>query len=337
VAKTLAVLFTTIVLWATCPQSHAASAFNKVVVGHVLLNARAAPLWIAKEQGFFAKHGLNAEVILVRGSPILAAAMSSGEIELGFTGGTAVLGAAVGGADLKLLANFTTRLTQDLIVRSGIRTAQDLRGKKLGIVSIGGTTWMVAILGLEHLGLEPGRDKINLMPIGDQTVLAQALLAGTIDATILDSVYSRRLQEKGCIIMAEFAKANIPLASVGVVARAAVIEKKPLVIENALKALVEANAYVHNPANKAVTLNVLRRRLKIGEREAEEGFQDMLLGLDRKPYPSLEGMRNIQRLMKVHNPKAESVRVEDLVDQRFLRKLDESGFIDRLYSAPGDK
>lgn len=115
------------------------------------------------------------------------------------------------------------------------------------------------------------------------------------------------------------------------------IEKKPLVIENALKALVEANAYVHNPANKAVTLNVLRRRLKIGEREAEEGFQDMLLGLDRKPYPSLEGMRNIQRLMKVHNPKAESVRVEDLVDQRFLRKLDESGFIDRLYSAPGDK
>jgi NitT/TauT family transport system substrate-binding protein len=328
VAKTLAALFATVVLWTTCSESQAASALNKLVFGHVLLNARAAPLWIAKEQGFFAKHGLDSEVILVRGSPILAAAMSSGDIELGFTGGTAVMGAAVGGADLKLLANFTTRL---------IRTPQDLRGKKLGIVSIGGTTWMVAILGLEHLGLEPGRDKINLMPIGDQTVLAQALLAGTIDATILDSVYSRRLQEKGCTILAEFAQANIPLASVGVVGRAATIEKKPLVIENALRALVEANAYVHNPAHKAITLNVLQRRLKIGEREAEEGFQDMLLGLNRKPYPSLEGMRNIQRLMKVHNPKAESVKVEDLIDQRFLRKLDESGFIDRLYSAPGEK
>jgi NitT/TauT family transport system substrate-binding protein len=324
-------------LWGICPKSQAASAPDKVAIGHVLLNARAAPLWIAKEQGFFPKHGINAEVILVRGSPILAAAMSSGYIEFGFTGGTAVMGAAVGGADLKLLANFTTRLTQDLIVRPGIRTPQDLRGKRLGIVSIGGTTWMVAILGLEHLGLEPGRDNINLMPLGDQTVLAQALLAGTIDATILDSVYSRRLQEKGCTILAEFGKTNIPLASVGVVAQAAVIEKKPLVIENVLKALLEANAYVLNPANKATTLKVLQKRLKISEREAEEGFQDMLLGLERKPYPSLKGMQNIQRLMKLRNPKAESVRVEDLIDQRFLKKLDESGFIDRLYSTPGEK
>ena len=336
-AKALAVFFVTVMLSAICPESQAASTDNKLTIGQVLLNARAAPLWVAKEQGFFAKHGLNAEIILVRGSPILAAAMSSGDIEMGFTGGTAVMGAAVGGADLKLLANFTGRLTQDLIVRPGIRTPQDLRGKKLGIVSIGGTTWMVAILGLEHLGLEPGRDKINLMPLGDQTVLAQALLAGTIDATILDGVYSRRLQGQGSLILAEFGKANIPLASVGVVARAAVIEKKPLVIESALKALLEANAYVLNPANKAITLGVLQRRLKIGEREAEEGFQDMLLGLERKPYPSLEGMRNIQRLMKVRNPKAESVRVEDLVDQRFLRKLDESGFIDRLYNPAAEK
>ena len=336
-AKTLAVVLVTVVLWASCRESQAASTANNLTIGHVLLNARAAPLWVAKEQGFFAKHGLNAEVILVRGSPILAAAMSSGDIELGFTGGTAVMGAAVGGADLKLLANFTSRLTQDLIVRPGIRTPQDLRGKRLGIVSIGGTTWMVAILGLEHLGLEPNRDKINLMPLGDQTVLAQALLAGTIDATILDSVYSRRLQEKGSFILAEFGKSNIPLASVGVVARAALIERKPLVIESALKALVEANAYVLNPANKTTTLNVLQRRLKISEREAEEGFQDMLLGLERKPYPSLEGLRNIQRLMKVRNPKAESVRVEELIDQRFLKKLDESGFIDRLYNAAGEK
>src|SRR3970040_1152390 len=109
-AKSLAIVLVTVVLWAICPEGQAASTANKLAIGHVLLNARAAPLWVAKEQGFFAKYGLNAEVILVRGSPILAAAMSSGNIELGFTGGTAVMGAAVGGADLKLLANFTSRL-----------------------------------------------------------------------------------------------------------------------------------------------------------------------------------------------------------------------------------
>jgi NitT/TauT family transport system substrate-binding protein len=336
-ANILRAAFAAVMFWLVCLESHAASAPTKIVIGHVLLNARAAPLWIAKEQGFFAKHGIDAELILVRGSPILAAAMSSGDIEVGFTGGTAVLGAAVGGSDIKILAHFTNRVTFDLVARPGIRTVKDLRGKRFGVVSIGGTTWMAAILGMEYLGLEPGRDNITLTAVGDQTVLAQAVLAGTIDATLLDGVYSRRLQETGCAILAEFGRANISIGSVGVTARAVVIEKKPLVMENVLKALLEANAYVLNPANKSTTLNVLQRRLKIGDREAEEGFRDMEIGLERKPYPSLEGMRNIQRLMKVHNPKAERVKVEELIDQRFLRKLDESGFIDRLYSAYGGK
>jgi hypothetical protein len=96
-----------------------------------------------------------------------------------------------------------------------------------------------------------------------------------------------------------------------------------------------ANCWAGNlraPANKAATLQLLQRRLRVSASEAEEGFKDMASGLDRKPYPSLEGLRNIQRLMKLRNPKVESRKVDELVDDRILRKLDDSGFIDRLYN-----
>ena len=57
----------------------------------------------------------------------------------------------------------------------------------------------------------------------------------------------------------------------------------------------------------------------------------------RKPYPAVDGLRNVQRLTKAQNPRVAEVNVDDLVDARFMRKLDESGFIDRLYGIPGNR
>jgi len=127
----------------------------------------------------------------------MLAAMATNEIDVGYTGGTAVIGAVAGGADLKVLSAFTNRVNYDLMVRPSIKTAADLRGKKFGIQTIGGTLWMGAILALEHLGLDPERDKITILAVGDQNVMAQALEAGTIDATVLDGVQSQRLIASG--------------------------------------------------------------------------------------------------------------------------------------------
>jgi hypothetical protein len=48
-------------------------------------------------------------------------------------------------------------------------------------------------------------------------------------------------------------------------------------------------------------------------------------------------MRNMQRVMALHDPKVLSVKVEDLADDRFVRTLDDSGAIDRLYQGYGVK
>ncbi len=315
----------------------AASTPSKIIIAHAAVNARVLPLWAAKEQGFFNKYGVPADMIFIRQAPTLVAALTSGDIQVGYTGGTAVLGAAASGSDLKILAAFTNRVTYDVVTRKDIKTPEDLRGKIFGVQSIGGTVWMGAILALEHFGLDPNRDKISLIAAGDQSVLAQALVTGTIDATVLDGVMSRPLHENGYPILAELSKANLPISSVGIVAKNSYIQSNQQTIENLLKALLESQAFIFGPSNKGRAMAILKKYLRINDHEAEEGYKDVINGLDRKPHANLAGLRNVQRLMKIRNPAVDKVKVEDLVDDRIMKKLDQSGFIDDMYAKYGAK
>src|SRR4249920_1215008 len=251
---------------------HAAVAPNKMTIAYASIGPRSAPLWAADEYGIFRKYGIEPQVIFVRGAPTLVAALTSGDMDVGYTGGTAVLGASVAGIDLKILAVLTNRVTYDLVARPGIKSAEELRGKRFGVTSIGGTLWMGGILGLERLGIDANRDDIRFLVIGDQVLLSQALEDGRIDATVVDIVFSRRLAEKGFPILAEFHKSNLPIASTSVVARGAYIQKNPRVMEGFMKAMLEGMAFVLSPVNKAATLKILQRRLRVNEKEAEEGF-----------------------------------------------------------------
>jgi NitT/TauT family transport system substrate-binding protein len=321
----------------TTAFAQAASPSKHIVIAYAAMNARVAPLWVARERGFFTKYGIDAETIFVRGAPTLVAAMQSNEIDVGYTGGTAVVGAVANGADLKVLAAFTNRVTYDLMVRPGIKSAEDLRGKKFGIQSIGGTVWMGAILALEHLGMDAERDKINIIAVGDQNVLAQALQAGTIDATVLDGVQSRRLSALGFPTLVDLNKANLPILSSGIAVREPNLQKNPQMIENIMKALTEGAAFALSQTQKPITMKIVQRYLKIGEREAEEGYRDLLNGTDKKPYAAPAGVTNVVRLMKRGNPKVERVKAEQLIDDRILKKLDQSGFLDEVLSKYGVK
>jgi NitT/TauT family transport system substrate-binding protein len=326
-----------IILGAWTDLAQAAPAGRHVVIAHAAMNARVAPLWVARERGFFTKYGVDADTIFVRGAPTLVAAMAANEIDVGYTGGTAVVGAVANGADLKVLSAFTNRVTYDLMVKPGIKTAEDLRGKKFGIQSIGGTVWMGAILALEHLGLDAERDKINILAIGDQNVLAQALEAGTIDATVLDGVQSRRLAALGFPTLVDLNKYNLPILSSGFVMREPNIQKNPQLAENLLKAVIEGAAFSLSLAQKPNTLKILQKYLKISEKDAEEGYRDLVNGTDKKPYAAPAGVSNVVRLMKRGNPKVEKVRAEQLIDDRILKKIDQSGFIDEVMAKYGVK
>ncbi len=315
----------------------AAPAAAKIAISFAGINPRQAPLWIAAEQNFFARHGVDADIVYIRTGPIQVAAVSTGATQAAYAGAASTLGAVGNGTELRAIASFTNKLTYTLIARPEIKKPEDLRGKRLGVQAIGGSVWMGAVLGLEYLGLDPRRDNINILSIGDQTVAAQAIEAGTIDATPLDGVFSRRLKQKGFSVIAELAESKIPYVSNIIIGgRARFQQQQPELAENMLKALIESLAFILAPANKPVVVGTLMRRLKIADSAvAEQGYRDLLQIIETRPYVSLDGMRNIQRLVKIHNPAVAGVKVEDVIDNRPLRKLEETGFLQRTYAAYG--
>lgn len=325
----LALFVTSLALGAAAPI--------RVKIGTASLSSSTLSLWIAEERGFFGKYGIEAQTIFIRGGPTLVASLVAGDIDVAFTSGVSVLGAAAQGIDVKMLTSISSRVSWKLMAAPRIRRAPDLRGKQLGVQSIVGSTWMYSTLALEQLGLEPKRDSITFLSIGDPVTLAHALETGRIDAAVLDPVLSRGLANKGFSLLLDLFEAKVLFPGLGLGVTRAYLEQNDSTVEKVVTTLTESLAFVQKPPNKPDVLKSMMKNLRMGDSvAAENGYQDQLLTLNRKPYPSLEGLRNAQRLMALQNPKIATLKIEDLIDSRFVRRLDESGFIDRLYGGrPG--
>jgi NitT/TauT family transport system substrate-binding protein len=306
---------------------------GRLQIGYVSFVPGGAPLWVAADGRFFAQEGLDPDLIFIGTAPTMVASLMAREVPLALTAGTAVISAIAGGAPLKIVATFNNWLTADLIARPELTRAADLRRKRVGVQSIGGGIWMQALLALERLGLDPVKDRLHIQVIGPQAELAKALELGAIDVTVLPTAFSQPLKARGYSVLAEFRSGNVPLTVNSLIALRETIEQSPQVVEKVLKGLLRALAFIHDPRNRPAVTQMLARRLRVNQRSAEEAYLEALEGLERKPYPSAEGLLNIRRMLARSNPKTASIRVEDTMDTRMLRRLDKGGFIDALYAS----
>src|SRR5581483_886569 len=186
-----------------CDQSFAAQAPAKVAVGYATISNSSLALWLAQDEKIFAKHGIDADLVFMPGAPALIAAINSGALAVGFTGGTAILAAAAGGADFKVLAASHVRSNHDLIVKPEIKRPEDLRGKRIGVTSIGGTGWMAAMLVFEQLGIIPDREKIIISAFGEMRVISRALETGTIDGALVTGNFTSQFKRAGYGVLGE--------------------------------------------------------------------------------------------------------------------------------------
>jgi len=302
----------------------------RVVIGHASMSSVVLTLWAAQDRGFFAKNGIDAQLVFIPGSPTLIASLNTGDVHFGFTGGTATLGAAVAGLDVRLIAAFADRVQSELVTRPEIKTAADLKGKRVGVTSIGGTGWMSALLILEQIGINADRDKMQLTAFGDQRVISQALESGTIQGAALAGVFSRTLARKGYWVPGEPDK--IALTGTGLVVKADYLHNQTAISRNVLRSLVEGHAYVLNPANKSGSMEILSKRLGIKDQSAAaDGYVDYVNGVVRKPYVGLDGLKNIQRFMKLRSPKIADLNLEKLIDESLLREMEKSGFLEQQF------
>jgi ABC-type nitrate/sulfonate/bicarbonate transport system substrate-binding protein len=321
-------LYVALLVFPLSPALSFAQARTKMVVGYASMSSVATTLWVAQEKGFFAKNGIDVQSVFIPGSPTLIASINTGDVHMAYTGGTATLGAAVGGLDMRIIAAFANFIQTDLVARPEIKTAADMKGKRIGVTSIGGTGWMSAMLALEQIGLVPERDKISLASFGDQRVISQALETGTIQGGALAGVFSRRLKRSGYNFLGEVEK--IPLVGTSLVVKADFLTSHSPTVRNAVRAMVEGHGYVLNPANKASVIEIMTKKLGVTDPvAANDGYDDYVRRTDRRAFVIVDGLKNIQRFMKLRNPKIGDINLDRLVDESILRELEKSGFLDQ--------
>ena len=318
---------------ATHSHCLAADHLTKVVLANGAISNNVTPLWIARDQGFFHKYGLEVDLVFIIAGRAVQA-MLAGQVALGLVGATHVTNAVTGGGDLTMILGLQNKLDYLFIARPSIRSAEELKGKKVAIGTPAGSASLATYVALDYFGLMPRRDNIVLLGVGGVPERLAALRSGTVEATSLSPEFGQIVQSEGYRVLLDTGKENIPFQSSGLVTSHKLMKSNPQLVENMSKAIIEAVAYIHNPGNNKAVEQTLAKYLRLNKPDQiERAYLDLRKELPRKPCPTLEGVASVLRLMAHHglNSKATQLKPEDVVDLSLCKKLDESGFMDRAY------
>jgi NitT/TauT family transport system substrate-binding protein len=305
----------------------AAQAPVKVTMTTGSFSEREAAMFVAMDQGFFRRYGVDLTFVHVRSGPVGMAALAAGESQLhegSVTG--AVLGSAAEGTDLVFVAGLINKLIGNIMASPKIRSPSDLKGKVIGVTSMSGGSWMFTNLALEYWGLDAKRDGISFRVLGDESVRSQALLSQTIEATHLGYTFASPLKTRGYTNLADLSQLPIPFQSTGIMTRRTFIHSSPEVVENVLRGIIDSLAFIAQPENKAAVLKSLAKGLRLPKIEqAVEGYESLPSLYERRIYPRVDGVRNVIRLLGATNDKIRRLKAEELVDDRFVKKLEQEG------------
>ena len=305
----------------------AAAPLPKITFVFSGFNERTSFIFVAKDRRFFEEQGLEAQIVQVRNGPVAVSAMAANEAQFYTTSATgSTLGSMAGGLDLVFVAGIINKLDGDFVVSPKIAAPADLKGKILGVQSIGGGIWTFSMLALDRWGLVPERDKIQFRILGDQSVIAQGLISGSVDAAYLGYTFSKTVQRQGFRVLEDLAKTDIPYQGIGIVARKSFLDQSPDVAGRTLKALSRSIAYYQDPANKQSVVAILAKWLRLKRTEdAVAGYEAVRSLYSRRIFPTVEGVRNTLRILDRVDPKFGRMKAENLIDERIVRKLERDG------------
>src|SRR6187401_2078275 len=215
--------------WLCLGVAHAAEAPAKFFFAYGAIGGNAVPLWIAKEQGIFRKYNLEPKLIYIIAGRAMQS-MLAGDIQFGLLGATHVTNAVSAGGDMVMLLGMEDKLNYFLNVRPGIKSAEDLKGKKVGIGTPSGSLAMATYVGLDHLGLVPRRDRITLLNTGSAPERMSSLFAGSIDAAFFNPEVEQVVLQQGFPMLFDLGKANVPYQASGLVTSRKYLRSNPLIV-----------------------------------------------------------------------------------------------------------
>lgn len=306
------------------------SSLRKIRVAITSISGSMVPPWAANEAGIFKKYGLQVEVIATPSGIQGTNALIANEVSfLQIAGGTTT-GAAVGGADLKIVATMTATLVLNLAVRPEIENPEQLRGKSIGISRFGTSLHSGARLAAKHYGLEPGRD-VHIVEIGAGDWIVSAMQGSRVQAGVFGYPATSRAVKFGNRVMLHLPSLNIPYASTGVSTRGDIIRDDPDLVRRYLSAQIEAIALMKK--DRPFTLKVLSKYLRTNDMDLLNESYDIQIAkyMQKTPLPTAEAVRSVLEELTERNPKAKDLDPNKFFDDRFVRQLQAENFIDSLY------
>jgi NitT/TauT family transport system substrate-binding protein len=284
--------------------------------------------YIAKDAKLFEKNGLDVELVLLRGSGQTSQAMVAGSLFASSVALPAVMLANLNGADLANVAHGIAVQGSKLMVKPEIRKVEDLRGKKIGISSLGSAGDLLFGYVLRKYGIDTNRD-VFWLAVGNTGDRLQALLNGAVDAADLTYPADVQAERRGFRPLLD-ARKEIVYPTASVVTRRKMIREERDTVMRVVRSYVEGIAFLKH--NKDFSQKVLAKYFRTNDPEYLEGayaiFKEDFIPV---PYPITRGLDAIYEIAAARRPEIRSHKPEEFVDTSFVAELEKSGFIKKLY------
>jgi ABC-type nitrate/sulfonate/bicarbonate transport system substrate-binding protein len=305
------------------------NAAGPLLIAYGGFNETMAPLWVGIEKGFFRKYGADAHVLQTRSGPVMMATLVSGGVPMVWAAPSSALNSTASGMKLGCFAAGNNRLPRELIVRKGIDSLDDLRGKTFGVQSIGGGAWLSTMVALDALGLDPDKYKLNVRVIGDTGTQTQALVSGNIDAAILPYSYGEIAKRSGARSLADAGTMKIVYQATVLCALKDSSVANLETMSALTKGVIESLVYILDPANKREVAAILKKNLRLSKDEDGEAaarvaqlqMPNVEVGLN------VDAWKTVRRLVARINPKVQDIDLDQVIVSSVVQSLESSGFM----------
>jgi NitT/TauT family transport system substrate-binding protein len=299
----------------------------RVALGSISVNSSVIP--VGKETGIFAKHGVDLEPIYMGGGMNSLAAVTSATVHFLAAGSTATISARLGGADITILSVQSDKLDYTVFSAPEIKSAQDLKGKIVTGTRPGASADSALRLYLRKSGLEPDKDVIFISVAESQQGRLNALTRGTVAATVLAPPFSGIAKQMGMRELADLRKLDIEYAGTSIAASGSYIKSHPAAVESFLKGYIESLHFFRTQKERSIA--AIMRYLKMSDRaRAAEGYDYYVELMPVMPYASANGVRAVLQFLAPRQPKAASAGPEEFYDMSFLKRIEQSGFLNSV-------
>jgi NitT/TauT family transport system substrate-binding protein len=283
--------------------------------------------FMAKELGIFEKYGLNVDLTLISGGNASSAALISNNIQVGNFGGTEAMSAFAGGGDVKVVALFVPVTPWQLLAKADYKQPSDLKGKVVGVASIGGSAYIAAVTALQQLGLDPQKD-VTIQAFGDTAKLTAAMLGGAAYAGPGHPPDTTALLANGFKPILDLAAQKIPATDNCTVVTKAWADKNPQALQAYIDAEIEAIGIAKK--DKAKTLPVLAKLLNLDVTKdattLSQTYDFYVTGIIPL-YPKLDvkAFQATRDALVPQNPNVKDLDVTKVLDQKYVDDAERRG------------